>query len=329
MTQLAQAYHLSRTFLYHLLSTATLHLEKLFSDDRHPVQHDPYELERLILLLRLEGQCSIPSLSAIVKELASQPNSVGYLSESFQRYGRSLPSTLSMPSTKMVFYLSDAIVALRAPILVTIEAQSTAILNIERAADRSAQTWQAHFDTRKDHRVHSIGMASDRGLGLVAGYQAACKDALWVCDVLHAFQALFHRRRPLERTASAAIGKEDEATEKFHPAQSEANLHKRLHHYEQAHQACEQAMARYDQLDLLLHLLRDALHFCSPFGRLRTVADVRAELTRLLRMSEEIDDAMLPQLLKPLQSHLDDILVPLKQVESMHAQLLGLMPPQT
>jgi hypothetical protein len=65
MTQLAQAYHISRTFLYHLLSTATLHLEKLFSDDRHPVQHDPYDLERLILLLRLEGQCSIPSLSAI------------------------------------------------------------------------------------------------------------------------------------------------------------------------------------------------------------------------------------------------------------------------
>jgi len=150
-----------------------------------------------------------------------------------------------------------------------------------------------------------------------------------VCDRFHEFHDLFDRRRQLERKAYAAIAKEDEAAHTFHNAKSEANLHKRLHHYERAHHACEHALARYDQLDLLLHLLRDALHLCSPFGRLRTVAGVRSELTLLLSLIEEIDDAVLPKLLQSIRSHLDDIVAPFAQAESMHAELLDLLPQQT
>jgi hypothetical protein len=233
-----------------------------------------------------------------------------------------------MAEHKVVFYLSDEIFARHQPILVTIEAQSTAILKIQLASDRSAETWKAHFDDLGAHRFDSIGMASDRGLGLVAGSHAACQDARWVCDRFHEFQALFDRRRQLERKAYAAIAKEDEAAHTFHNAKSAANLHKRLQHYEHASHACEHAIARYDQLDLLLHLLRDALHLCSPFGRLRTVAGVRAELMVLLSLIEEIDDAVLPKLLSPIRSHLDEIFAPFEQAESMHVELLALVPQQ-
>src|SRR6266853_2613353 len=113
----------------------------------------------------------------------------------------------------------------------------------------------------------------------------------------HEFQALFDRRQQLERKAYAAIAKEDEAATTFHNAKSEAHLHKRLQRYEQAHHACEHAMARYDQLDLLLHLLRDALHLCSPFGRLRTAQGVRSELTSLLSL---IDSESTPCVVKAL-----------------------------
>ena len=328
MTQIAQEYHISRTLLYQLLWTANLQLTTLFSAHKPHVQVPQPLLEPLILLLRLEGKCSIPSLPSILQYFQYQPNSVGYLSERFHTYGAALPSTLAMAEHKVVFYLSDEIFARHQPILVTIEAQSTAILKIQLASDRSAETWKAHFDDLGAHRFHSIGMASDRGLGLVAGYQAACQDARWVCDRFHEFQALFDRRHQLERKAYAAIAKEDEAAHTFHNAKSEANLHKRLQHYEHAHQACEHAMARYDPLDLLLHLLRDALHLCSPFGRLRTVEGVRSELTSLLSLIEEVDDSVLPKLLQPIRSHLDDILAPFEQAESIHAELLHLLPQQ-
>ncbi len=326
MTQIAQDYHISRTFLYQLTWAARHHLEDLFSDPHHLVEPPDLLLEPWMLLLRLEGKCSIPSISSIFKYFDSQPNSVGYLSEALQDYGRCVPSTLSMPHKKVVFYLSDEIFALRDPILVTIDAHSTAILKIERASDRSAKTWETHFTDLGAHRFHSLGMASDRGVGLKAGYQAACKDGFWVCDQFHEFQDLFNRCHQLERKAYGAIGKEMETAEKFANAKSEANLHKRLEQYEQARQACEQAIARYDQLDFLLHILSETLHLCSDVGRLRTVEGVRADLTLILSLMEEIDDEKLPKLIKPIRAHMDDIFVPFRQVERIHTDLLAWMP---
>src|SRR5713101_7871857 len=311
-----------------LCSNRVEQLQTLFSGQKPHIENPHPLFEPFILLLRLEGKCSLPSLSAILQSFQYQPNAVGYLSECFQHDGAALPSTLSMAAHKVAFSRSDEIFARHQPSLVTIEAQSTAILKIQLASERSAETWEAHFDALSEHHFHSIGMASDRGRGLVAGSHAACQDARWVCDRFHAFRDLFDRRRQLERKAYAAIAKEDEAVHTFHNAKSEAHLHKRLQHYEHAHHACEHAIARYDQLDLLLHLLRDALHLCSPFGRLRTVGGVRAELMLLFSLIEEIDDAVLPKLLHPLRSHLDDILAPFEQAESLHGELLDLVPQQ-
>jgi hypothetical protein len=326
MTQIAQDYHISRTFLYQLSWAAKHHLEALFSDSQHLIEPPDFPIEAWVLVLRLEGQCSIPSMSSIFKYFDYQPNSVGYLSQYLKDYGRSVPSTLRVSETKMVFSLSDEIFAIGAPILVTVEGQSTAILKIELASDRSAATWEAHFKDLDKHLFHSIGMASDRVAGLMAGYQAACQDGRWVCDQFHEFQELFHRCQQLERKAYGAIAEEHEAAELFHNAKSEAKLQKRLGQYERSHQVCEQAMARYDQLSLVLQWLRETLHLCSPLGRLRTVEGVRSDLTYLLDMIQEVDDEKLTKLLKPIRSHVDDILVPFEQVESIHGELLELMP---
>jgi hypothetical protein len=45
-----------------------------------------------------------------------------------------------------------------------------------------------------------------------------------------------------------------------------------------------------------------------------------------LSWMQEIDDEKLPKLLTPIRSHLDDICVPFRQVESMHAELLECIP---
>ena len=138
-------------------------------------------------------------------------------------------------------------------------------------------------------------MASDRGLGLVAGYQAACDIALWVTDYFHEFRDLFELLHQLERKAYAAIVKEHDAAHKFAHAKGESNLAKRLQQYDTAHHACEQAIALYDQFALLLHLLREALYVCSPHSRLRTVENVRSELMLLLACSQNSTVPPLPQ----------------------------------
>lgn len=326
MTEIAQAFQISRTFLYQLIFMANLPLEILCSDEKLLFQKDHRHLEQLLLLLRLEGNCSLLSISSILKALDHHPNSVGYLSQFFRSAGQALPSTLLMPSKKLVFYLSDEIFAIHVPILVTIDAQSTTILNIELASDRSADTWKAHFEALEHHHFFSLGMASDRGLGLVAGYRAAVDMALWVADYFHEFRDLFELLQQVERKASAAIDKEYDAAQKFDHAKSESQLEKRLHHYETAQRVAEQAMALYDQLAMLLHLLRETLHICSPHGRLRTVEGVRAELTLLLDMIAALDCAAIPHTLTPIHKHIDDLLVPFAQAEAIDVELRAVVP---
>lgn len=328
MTEIAKHYQISRTFLYQLLFMANLHLETLFSAKKQVFQSEHPPVAPLIVLLRLEGKCSLPSIASILQALEYHPRSVGYLSQFFQRYGQALPTTLSTASPKFVFYLSDEIFAIQAPILVTIEARSTAILKIELASDRSADTWRAHFVDLEDHHFCCLGMASDRGLGLVAGYQAAVDAALWVCDYFHEFRALYKLLHQWERKAYAALRKEYEAALKFDKARSESQLEKRLLQYEAAYQACERAIVRFDQLTLLLQLLRETLQICSSEGRLRSVEGVRSELTLLFTMMEALDSASLTNTLKPIREHIDDIVVPFEQTERIHTELRGVVPPQ-
>jgi hypothetical protein len=50
MIQIAQAYHISRTFLYELSWAARRHLEELFSDNPHLVSPPEFFLEPWMLL---------------------------------------------------------------------------------------------------------------------------------------------------------------------------------------------------------------------------------------------------------------------------------------
>jgi hypothetical protein len=56
--------------------------------------------------------------------------------------------------------------------------------------------------------------------------------------------------------------------------------------------------------------------------------EVCSDLTHLFSLIEDVDDQKLAKLLKPIRSHLDDLLVPFEQMESVHRDLLDLMPEQ-
>jgi hypothetical protein len=87
MTHIANSYRISRTLLYQLLLAANLQLEVLFSDEKRLFQKDQQHFEHLLLLLRLEGNCSLLSIAAIMQALDYHPHSVGYLSQFFHSAG--------------------------------------------------------------------------------------------------------------------------------------------------------------------------------------------------------------------------------------------------
>lgn len=241
----------------------------------------------------------------MVHALADPPHAVGSLSQFFHSAGQGRPATLLMPSKTWVLYRSDAIGASHAPMLVTLDARSTTILTIELAAERSAATWTAHLQALEAHPCFSLGLASDRATGLLAGSQAACDMALWVADDCHAFRDRCEVRPQLARTASAAMTQEYEAARTFANATSAAHLHTRLAHYATAQRTWEQAMALYDHLARLLHVLRAAFHVCSPHGSLRTVENVRSALRLRFDMLAALDCAAISKTLTPLRKPLD------------------------
>jgi hypothetical protein len=252
MTPLAQEYHLSRTLLSHLLSVATCQLEALLSDDKPHVHNGQGQFAQLLCLCRLAGQCALASLASLVKARASPPNSVGDLSACCHSDGRLLPSPRSRGAHTVVLYLSDALCASHTPLVLPRDAHSTAILTSERATERVATPWPTHVAPLDEHGVHHIGLASERGVGLGAGSQAADGESLWGSEQGHAWQALLNRRRPCERKADAALGKADDAAAKCEQATSASTRHKRLPHSAHAPHAGEHASARDEQLDLLL-----------------------------------------------------------------------------
>src|SRR5437764_5561384 len=65
--------------LYHLKKGAECELEMLFSDEKLLFQKDHRHFAHLLLLFRLEGNCSLLSISSILKALEYHPNAVGYL----------------------------------------------------------------------------------------------------------------------------------------------------------------------------------------------------------------------------------------------------------
>ena len=185
MSRLAMHYNISRTFLYQMVGTALFYLTMLFSIENSKIPPTAKELNPLIVLLRLEGKCSIGSISEILDVQGLSPCSTGTISERLKHYGANLPSTLQAPHPCQVTYLSDEIFVNNQPILVTIEPKSTAILKIELASNRSADTWKNHFKELFYHHYHSIGLSSDRGKGLTEGYKKFYLGRPWYSDHYH------------------------------------------------------------------------------------------------------------------------------------------------
>jgi hypothetical protein len=201
MTQRAQDSHLSSTCLAQLRWAATHPVADLLSAPHHLVAPPDFLLAPWIVLLRVAGQGSMPSLSSMCTHGDSQPRAVGSLRQSLTDSGRRVPAPRSRAEKNMVCSLREAICALGVPLLVTLEAHSTAILTIALAADRSAETWEAPCTDLGPHRFHRLGMASDRGPGLMAGSQAACQEGRGGWDPFQALPALLPRGPQRERKA--------------------------------------------------------------------------------------------------------------------------------
>src|SRR2546428_13640101 len=138
ITRIANGYRVSRLFVYKLV-WQLLTLYALEVRAASSVQTIRKEVDRHILLLRLEGHCALERISQIIKQLGRPFSSVGYISQRLAAYAQALPHE-EWAAAQIVFLWCDEIFTLGQPILITVEPRTLAILKIELVENREAET---------------------------------------------------------------------------------------------------------------------------------------------------------------------------------------------
>ena len=143
MTRIAHTSHTSRLFVYKLL-WQFLTLYQLASCAPASSSASRKRVDQCILLRRLEGHCSLESLSHIIRQLGLPCSSVGSIAQRLTDDAQTVPTEVRT-GARIVLLLCDAICTLGQPMLLTVEPRSLAILKIEFAEPRDAETWQKHW----------------------------------------------------------------------------------------------------------------------------------------------------------------------------------------
>src|SRR6266446_2759957 len=282
ITRIAQSYQVSRLFVYklvwQLLTVYALRVCEVSS-----AQAIRKEVDRHILLLRLEGHCALESISQIIKQLGLPNASVGYISQRLTAYARALPQEV-VSGAPIVLLLCDEIFTLGQPILLTVEPRSLAILKIELVDNREAETWKKHWKALADAGlIEHPTVVADQGAGLVKG--CALMGLMHHPDLFHLLRPLAMFGERFYRQALAAIAWEYERGG-LEIGRSEPVITKRMASYEAAKAAADEKISRYDHFCYLWAELRKALELFNSEGRIQEGASRQAEIGAILGLMQ-------------------------------------------
>jgi len=300
ITRIAQSYQVSRLFVYKLV-WQLLTVYALQVCEPSSTQAMRKEVDRPILLLRLEGHCALERISQILKQLGRPFSSVGYISQRLAAYAQALPKE-QWTDAQIVFLLCDEIFTRGQPMLLTVEPRSLAILKIELVDNREAETWKQHWDALAEAGLlEQQTVVSDQGPGLVKG----CT----LMGLTH-HPDLFHLLRPLAmcgerfyRKALAAIAREYERGS-VEVGRSEDVITKRRAAYEAAKAEAEAQIRRYDHFCYLWTALRQALEVFDEQGESTELTSRQAEIEAIVQLMDALAGAPLHQALASFASGL-------------------------
>ena len=164
VTSLSQKYNISRQFVYDLKNELDL-LCKV-SENRIELSHEEQLLAayKTTLSLRLEGKCSINSISDAMKRLGIPYASVGAISEHLTLAGKSLPSTIGNSDTvTYAVFASDEVYSKKRPILITCDHVSFTILHIKLCEKCTSIEWKNEWEKLKTQGVIPLYIVKDEG----------------------------------------------------------------------------------------------------------------------------------------------------------------------
>jgi hypothetical protein len=311
ISELSREYHISRTFIYDLLSTFKLATHRFFAPKKPSGIGPVAKVENRILSYRMEGKSSIEGISTLLAREGSHYSSVGYISQYLIRVGASLPNTLSNhgSTTKILVFVYDEIFAKIRPILITVDPISSVILSIELAEHRDADQWIKHFKNIDANGFQPKQLSSDEGRGLCAARSKMYPEIPWQLDTFH---GIAHRLgewiRRLERLAYKAIAAVYKSERLLGSSKSDSVINKRLTKLFIEDENATQAIELYDDFRYLYHYLIYQLNIFNANGDLRQRDEVKLNMEAALELIESLQHEKINKEVSSIKRNLSDLL---------------------
>ena len=317
ITELAQRYKISRTFIYHLRQQLLISGWAIFGMGQ-PVQAEDVVIQmeedlillREILSLRLEGKCSIIGISLLLKRKGLKGSSVGYISEVLKETGSSLSPVLEgMENLNLaVVFASDEVFSSNRPLLITADPVSSAILRMELGEDRTSDSWEAHWQSLIDAGFTPILLSNDEGSGMKSAQGVVLKGVPRQSDTYH---AVAHRLgvicRILEKKAWASAKEEYEQERKILSAKKEEIVVKRFNLYEQALLKSKAAIQLHDDFNLYYQYLIEQFQLFDEQGQVRCAQLSKVNLEQGLNAIELLGHEKANEELKTIRNLIGDL----------------------
>lgn len=326
VTQLAQAYSVSRTFLYNLRDQALQAISKALV----PHQLGPRPRTKLLVIDQpfLDRAIAImPMLTGTVRGiqqglelLFGAHRSVGYISQTLQVAGAGATAyNASTPVPQPVLAEADEIFQGRQPALTVVDGRSFLVLNLSPAEARDGTTWGVTFLDLQARGVQFHDLASDGGQGILAGAREAQLAIPLRPDLFHLLQEAHRLTRRLEREAYHAV----EVAERARRAEREAQAPKRRRGKPlqvkvprpQAEAEEERTIAIYDLWTWLMSEVRQALEPITPAGRLASAAEVRETVQTAVELLMALNHVQITAFAHKLLERLEALVAPLAWLE--------------
>jgi len=326
VTALAEAYGVSRPFLYELRDRAFEALGAALAPRSPGPAPQAQELivdrdflRRAITVLPwLKG--TIRDIQLGLALLFQTQRSVGYISETLQEVGAAAAAdnaSLALPQT--VLGEADEIFQGRRPCLTVVDGRSFLVLHLSPEEARDSTTWGVTLLDLQAQGIRFQDLASDGATGLLAGVREARLMVPLRPDLFHLLREATRLRQRLERAAYRAI----EAAERVRRAEREAQGTKRRRgprlqvreSRADAEANEQQAIARYDLYTWLIAEVRQGLEPLQSDGRLTTVAQARATVQTAVELLRELGHKEVSALAQKLLDRLEELVAPLAWLE--------------
>jgi hypothetical protein len=292
ITDLARKYNVSRKFIYNLrdnfIENSENYVQKAQFIDKQKINKHSLDF---IFKLRLQGKCSIQSISQILKS-ENEPNaSVGFISETLNRAGSQIGNNLDINTDKPLQFVfcCDEIFAKDKPILITVDPLSLTILRIELCENHKSLSWENFWTSLISQGYIPLYITKDEGISMKKAKEIVFQHVNNQSDTFH---AVSHRlgllRINLEEAAFKAIKFEYECKQLLDKVKRESTITKRKNIYKESQIATLQAIELYELFAWLYDCLLSCFQNFDNAGNLKNSQqtiedfDVALELFKLL-----------------------------------------------